>query len=226
MLIDSIVITLVSNMHVGIISTWILSVLLILLGAFYTRVPRFLLIIFFVCFCIAAAAISFLMIFGECDNTNGDEDAIIVLGAGLRGQTPSKLLAARLDAAEKYYRENPNAMIVVSGGQGPDEEISEADAMERYLVKCGVPASSIIKEDRSTSTAENFEFSKELLDKIFDRPYSVVYATSNYHIFRAGLVARSCGIDRSSHIGGDVSWYSIIPCALRECMAIVRFYLP
>ena len=102
--------------------------------------------------------------FGFTDTVTYKEDAVIVLGAGLRGENLSLILRNRLDAAVEYYNENPEAVIVVSGGQGPDEDIPEAEAMERYLYEQGVPLNKIIKEDKSTSTEENFKFSKELLE--------------------------------------------------------------
>ena len=95
----------------------------------------------------------------------GKEKAVVVLGAGLRGEQVSGLLARRLDAALDYYRENPDVLLVVSGGQGPDEVIPEAEAMARYLAARGVPQENIIKEDKSESTEQNFEFSRVLLER-------------------------------------------------------------
>ena len=76
----------------------------------------------------------------------GNEKAVVVLGAGLRGEQVSGLLARRLDAALAYYRQNPDVLLVVSGGQGPDEAIPEAEAMARYLQAHGVPGENILKE--------------------------------------------------------------------------------
>lgn len=76
----------------------------------------------------------------------GNEKAVVVLGAGLRGEQVSGLLARRLDAALAYYRQNPDVLLVVSGGQGPDEAIPEAEAMARYLQAHGVPGENILVE--------------------------------------------------------------------------------
>ena len=95
------------------------------------------------------------------------EDAIIVLGAAVHGKTPSRTLRYRLKKAVDYHEQNPDAIIIVSGGQGAQEDISEAEAMKIYLVENGVASNKIIKEDKSTSTAENFKFSKEILDETF-----------------------------------------------------------
>lgn len=87
---------------------------------------------------------------------------MIVLGAGLRGERVTDLLARRLDAAYDYHLENPNAVIVVTGGQGPGEDIPEARAMKAYLVEKGVPEKQILEEASSTSTEENFCFAREI----------------------------------------------------------------
>ncbi len=226
LLINAVWVSLSSNMHAGVFVTWVLAILFLLVGAFYPKLSAPVKIIFYVCILLAMAAVVFLLVWGNSDNADYDEDAVIVLGAGLRGDKPSKSLAARLDAVLEYHKKNPDALIVVSGGQGSDEPISEALAMEQYLIERGVPASLIIKEDRSTSTAENFEFSKALIDSRISHSYKIVYSTNEYHVFRAGIIADSVGIKEASHISGRSPWYAVIPGAVRECMAIVRFYLP
>ena len=203
-----------------------LAFLFILAGAFYHRLPIIIKCIFYIGAALALAAVVFLLLWGKTDTADCNEDAVIVLGAGLRGDKPSKALASRLNAALEYYQENPDTVIVVSGGQGDDELISEALAMEIYLTERGVPISSIIKEDRSTSTEENFLFSKDILDSRFDKDYTALYVTNEYHIFRAGLIAKRAGVENATHISGVSPWYIVIPGAIRECMAIVRFYLP
>ena len=87
---------------------------------------------------------------------------LIVLGAGLDGEKVGKTLKSRLDEAIKYYELNKNVNIIVSGGQGEDEVISEAEAMERYLVKNNINPNRIIKEEKATTTLENIKFSKEI----------------------------------------------------------------
>lgn len=93
-------------------------------------------------------------------------DYIIILGAGLRGTKPTPLLRGRIDkAVDLWLRQERKGLFVVSGGQGADEEISEAEAMKRYLVEeRGVPTGKILKEDRSTTTFENLLNSKVIMD--------------------------------------------------------------
>ena len=82
---------------------------------------------------------------------------ILILGAGIFTETVTPMLASRLDRALKIYKvQSHNCNILVSGGQGPDEPISEALAMKNYLMKCGVSSSSILMESQSSSTYENF----------------------------------------------------------------------
>ena len=108
------------------------------------------------------------LIFSSFLTVTYSEDAVIVLGAAVHGKTPSLTLKKRLDKAVEYHAQNPNAVIVVSGGQGAQEDISEAEAMKIYLIENGVKSDKIIKEENATSTYENFKFSKEILTKNFD----------------------------------------------------------
>lgn len=94
-------------------------------------------------------------------------DYIIILGAGLQGTKPTPLLRGRIDkAVDLWNRQHRHGLFIVSGGQGADEQISEAEAMKRYLVEeRGVPGDRIIKEDRSTTTLENLRNSKVIMDE-------------------------------------------------------------
>ena len=167
----------------------------------------------------------FLFVFGRFDSVTNTEDAIVVLGCRVRGTEPSKSLQNRLDRAVAYHRANPAALIVVSGGKGDDEDCSEAEAMSTYLQRHGVPASSILLEDRSTSTAENFRFSKPLLDAHFERPYTVAFITNDYHILRASFIARQEGYGAVTHAAAPTPFRSMFAGGLRETCAIAAHWL-
>lgn len=153
------------------------------------------------------------------------QDAIIVLGAGLRGEEVSLSLAKRLDIAYAYYRDNPEAVFLVSGGQGENEVISEAQAMKHYLVDTyGMPEDSIIMEDASTRTLENFTYSKAILDDIFERDYSVVYVTNDFHVFRSGKIATVAGLDAQG-LSAPSAKYLLPNFYVREYFALIKFYL-
>lgn len=120
-------------------------------------------------------------------------DCIIVLGCRLYGTVPSPFLRARLDEALRLYREGYARYIIVSGGQGPGEDISEARAMKQYLVQNGVDDSYVIEEDKSTSTETNLKFS---LEKMKEWGLKTALVVSNdYHLARAAVIARRIGLD-------------------------------
>lgn len=114
-------------------------------------------------------------------------DYIIVLGAGLMGKEVTPLLASRINKAISLHKKYPNSKLIMSGGQGADEAISEAEAMTNYALKQGLPAEAIILEDRATNTDENIRFSYLLMKK--PKPTFAI-VTNSYHLFRALLIAR------------------------------------
>lgn len=122
---------------------------------------------------------------------------LIVLGAGVRGDTPSLSLQNRLDAALRYLQEHPDCTAVVSGGQGEDENVSEARAMYDFLTAREIPPERVLMEDKSTSTMENLSFSFELLRSSGVEPAGAEIAvlSSEYHLCRAQYLARGMGVE-------------------------------
>jgi uncharacterized SAM-binding protein YcdF (DUF218 family) len=229
-LLNAFAVSAVSNFNLGSVLTALLGALLLLCGLFYARivraVPRWVWITFVALIIALGLYLATLLIYGSTDTVTYEEDALIVLGAAIHGERVSLMLRNRLDAAVAYYRQNPDVLIVVSGGQGAQEDISEALAMERYLIERGVRAESILKEDRSTSTKENFAFSKALLDERLGNDYSVAFVTSEFHIFRARGFAREAGFDYTAHAHSGTAWYLILPNGLRELVAILYSLTP
>lgn len=119
---------------------------------------------------------------------------IIVLGAGLDGDNVGNTLKSRLDKVIEYKLSNGNTQVIVSGGQGKDEVISEAEAMKRYLIKNGIKENQIIKEDKSTTTLENIKFSKSILKDRNDENEKVLIVTNDFHLTRARIIANLLGI--------------------------------
>ena len=154
-----------------------------------------------------------------------DRDYIIVLGCGIRSDgTPTPLLRGRLDRALDFARAletqtGKMPVLVLSGGQGADEVISEARCMHDYLKTRGVPESGMLLEDRSTDTAENMRFSREL---IFERnpDAKIAFSTTNYHVFRAGLKARRVKM-RAIGMGCRSRWYFWPNAAVREFVGLL-----
>ena len=125
---------------------------------------------------------------GACMKRGTEASTAVVLGCRVYGERASLSLVERLEAAYEYLMEHPDADCVVSGGQGPGEDISEAECMYRWLVNKGIDPERIYKEDKSTSTEENIAFSKEVIEKngLFQK---IVIVTNEYHIYRAGMLA-------------------------------------
>lgn len=118
-----------------------------------------------------------------------DIDYAIILGAGLKGDKVSNKLKIRLDTAieEIKYKNIP---IIVSGGQGKDEEISESQAMYNYLVTNGIDKKRIVQENKSTSTWENISFSNNIMNK---ENLTILIFTSDYHMYRSKMLGRRVG---------------------------------
>ncbi|MFC0114630.1 YdcF family protein [Kibdelosporangium aridum] len=147
--------------------------------------------------------------------------ALIVLGSRVIGDRVPKLLASRLDkAAAIHARQEPKPVLVMSGGQGPDEQVAEATAMRNYLVQKGLPESGILVEDKSTTTEENLRYSMELL-KNNNVQGTVAAVTNNYHAFRAAVTARRLGMPVEA-IGAPTANYFLPSAFLREVIALMR----
>jgi uncharacterized SAM-binding protein YcdF (DUF218 family) len=162
----------------------------------------------------------------------GPADFVIVLGAGLgrRGTVPP-LLASRLDRGRAVWtaldRRAAQAgsrppRLIVSGGKGDDERVAEAVAMAAYLTERGVPAGRILLEDQSRSTQENLQFSQAIVDRL--QPGArVTIVTSDFHAFRAALIARRLGL-RGQATGARVAGYYEPNAILREFAAVFYRY--
>lgn len=115
---------------------------------------------------------------------------LIVLGAGVNGTVPSRSLQERIDRAHDYLTKHPDAIAVVSGGQGPGEEISEAQCMFDALTAAGIDPDRVWMEDQATKTLENLEYSLDLIEgKTGTRPDQVAIVSSEYHLHRASIFA-------------------------------------
>lgn len=141
-------------------------------------------------------------------------DYVVVLGAGLMGKRVTLLLAARINRGIEVYRRNPGSKIIMSGGQGPDEEIPEAVAMAKYAEEKGVPKKDIIVEDKSKTTRENLIFSHKLMKP--DSRFAIV--TNSYHVYRALVLAKRLGLQCIGY-GAKTKWYFTLNAFVREFIA-------
>ena len=146
-------------------------------------------------------------------------DSLLVLGAKVNGTQPSGALNERISAAARYLKENPGTLCIASGGQGPDEGISEAECIRRGLTKLGISEERILLEDRSTDTSSNFTNSFRLLPE-GTRTAGVV--TNDFHVLRALWTARELsdlqfyGVPAGSSFGGYIHY-----CVREFCAIIV-----
>lgn len=222
-----------SNFNLGVILTLFLGILLLACGIFYDKVKSFtqkgvfkwIKIVISCMLCAELLLICFVAGYGVGDNVDYSEDAVIVLGAAVRGDRVTQPLKYRLDKAAEYHIKNKDAVIVVTGGQGLQETVTEASAMEKYLLNKGVPQDKIIKEEKATSTNENMRFSKTILDKYFDGEYKIAVITNNFHVYRGVSIARIEGFENVSHMHADLQWYNLVPCYLRESLAILKMWV-
>lgn len=138
-----------------------------------------------------------LIIFYPKNNINSDCDYMLILGAAVKGTTPSLTLQGRLDKALEYLNNtNDDLYIVVSGGQGNGENISEAVAMKNYLIQHGISENKIITEDKSTSTFENFNYSKDKIENHSSKKIenlNIKIVTTDFHSLRSDLIAKRNG---------------------------------
>lgn len=232
-LINGVWLSMMSNFNLGIAATVLAGLFFAAWGAFYDKIMHasrkgillWLRRLVVLLICAETALIGFVFSYGQHDNANYSEDAVIVLGAGLRGDRVTIPLKMRLDKAVEYHTKNPYAVIVVSGGQGFQETVSEASAMEKYLIENGVNPDKILTEDMATSTSENMRFSKEILDETLGERYKTVVITNNFHIFRSMALAKKEGLRNLRHIHAGLQTYNIIPCGLRESLAVLKMWV-
>lgn len=182
--------------------------------------------------CVGVLAFSALLgavLYGSYDHVRGEPQVMVILGCQVKSWGPSILLQDRLDKALDYWEDNPDITIVVSGGQGPDEHITEAQAMYDYLVESGVDGEQIIQEDRSHNTIQNLTCTKELLEEEgYDINTDMIVVSNGFHLTRVRMLwERVFGSDEnlstlaapSTHAPSRLKMY------IREPLALVKSFI-
>lgn len=213
----------------GIAAVIICYELLRLLGKHHRGTAKALRLILTICLClgITAATVTGCVIaraaFGSPEQ---DCEYVVVLGAGVNGTVPSLSLRERLNAAYDYLVAHPQAVCVVSGGQGNGEDITEAQCMFNDLTNRGIAPERVWMEDRATNTRENIRFSLELIEeKTGARPTEIGLVSSEYHLYRAGLFAGEQDVTAVG-IPAETSWISLrINYFLREIVAVWYYFI-
>lgn len=165
----------------------------------YPKTVKVVRMVFTVCLIagiLVLGATEALIIKASFGSPQAEIDYLVVLGAKVNPDGPSVSLQDRIDAAYEYLCGHPDVIAIVSGGKGSDEPMSEAECMYQSLVAKGIDAERIWMEDKATSTWENLNFSLDLIEeRTGQRPEKLGVLSSEYHLFRAGLFARRCGVE-------------------------------
>ena len=147
---------------------------------------------------------------------------VLVLGAKVLNQnTPCKILETRLNCAYDYLQQFKDSKVIVSGGKGKDEPISESYVMRKVLISYGVRQDRIIMEDSSVNTFQNLKNTRRILGNVDE----ILIITSNYHLFRSKILARRVGFKKVSLIGSDVFVESLFKNLVREVFAVMKSIL-
>jgi uncharacterized SAM-binding protein YcdF (DUF218 family) len=149
-------------------------------------------------------------------------DYIIVLGARVNGTIPSAALTRRIRCAERYLAHNPDTKVIVSGGQGPGEKLTEAAAMTKALLGAGIADERILQETDSTSTEENLRYSAKLYG-CMDKKVGIV--TSDFHVYRSLMLARDLGYRECYGIPSQSEIVSLPNYLVREFFAVIKEYM-
>ena len=154
-------------------------------------------------------------------------DAIIVLGAGIVDNQPSWALAERLDTAAEVFAKKNGAMIIVTGGLGFQQTLTEAEVMSAYLQKRHqIADESIALEDQSTSTELNLKNSQPILQRYgLNNDSAVVIVTSDFHTLRAAAIARKLGFKNIATVGAMTPIGIRYNAWLREYFAYISGWL-
>ena len=164
---------------------------------------------------------------GAYDHISGEPQVMIVLGCQVKEDGPSILLRDRLDEALNYLEDHPDLTVGVSGGQGPDEPTSEAQAMADYLIANGVDGEKVLLETASHNTAQNFAYSKKQMDEAqIDYSDGILVVSNGFHLTRARMLAQRAGFEEvytlaapTSHLPSRLHMY------IREPLALVKSFV-
>lgn len=176
---------------------------------------------------LAAAGITEgFIIAGAKTDASPEAPYAVVLGAGVNGTVPSRSLRERLDAAAAYLQEYPDAVCIVSGGQGAGEDITEAQCMLDYLTAHGIEEERVWMEERAASTEENLAFSVALIaEKTGKAPERIALISSEYHLFRAKEYAKRLGVEAVGYAAETGSPLYMVNSFLREIPAVWKMLL-
>lgn len=204
----------------------------LLLGKLRQKKPRLgkiLFRVFTLCLCVVLtfALITEILVFSASGGDSSPEsEYVLVLGAGVHGTVPSRSLAQRLQTALDYLNTYPDAVCIVSGGQGGGEDMTEALCMFNWLTEKGIDPQRIWQEDKATSTMENIQFTLDLIEeKTGTRPSSMAVISSEYHLYRASLMAQRQGVSMLGCPAKTTPFPLRLHYTFRELFALWYFWI-
>ncbi len=175
-----------------------------------------------VCICIVLSVIISVLMAREIHDPPKDENTtLIVLGCKVKNGRPCLMLKRRLDAAYDYLSQHDSVNVIVSGGKGDDEAISEAQCMMEYLTEMGISRERIFMEDKSVNTVENLKFSKKIAENE-GLPQQFTLVTDGFHQYRAEMLAEKIDM-HPNNISGYTSWYIVPTYWVREWLGIAYY---
>lgn len=202
------------------------------MSAYQGKRPRRLRRVFLILVCVGVLCYGFLLaavLWNSHDKVQGEPAVMVILGCQVKPQGPSILLQDRLDKALEYLEEHPEVIVVVSGGQGEDEPMSEAQAMGNYLLEQGIDQERILLEDQSGNTLENLTMTRALLEaEGYDVTQDMIVVSNGFHLTRikllwgrvfGGTENLSALAAPSSHLPSRLKMY------VREPLALVKSFV-
>lgn len=231
-LLDGVVLSIRGNVSVGLFIIYGLGICCAVFGRFHSEILEFtssgiLLWIRYAVILGIAVYIGCMGLILSYSHSNVDytEDAVIVLGCGVKNGRPSVTLQARLDAAIDYYEKNSDIHIVVAGGLARQKDTTEAAVMKSYLLENSIPEEKIIVEDKSQSTKENYLFTKEILEEENIKHDSTVFITNSFHIYRAKTYAEHCGFENAHALSTKTDIFVFVPALIREVLGVIDMWV-
>ena len=213
------------QINIGILTGFMLAAAALIYSVFFRKINLILkkaigAVSAVLAICIIASGAAFGCVLYGSTKSEAQSNTAIVLGCKVNGESPGPFLRSRINAAYDYLSKNPEAVAVLSGGQGNGENISEAECMFRSLTEKGIEPSRLFIEDKSTNTQQNFNYSLKILQEngITDKNITVI--TNDFHEYRACKFAKKCGLIPHSY-PSKTPWNGYMPFASREVYGIL-----
>lgn len=185
--------------------------------------PFFILAVVCICLGLLLATAAAISIINASSRKIPQNTPAVVLGCAVKGTRPSRVLQERIDAAERYLLEHPQAICILSGGQGKGEEISEAECMYRELVRAGIDGKRLYLETESVNTRTNLENSKKILDRL-EIAGRLTVISSEFHLYRGRWWAKKLGYEDYGY-ASRTDWKYLPTLFLREIIAVVYLWM-